>query len=148
MGGVDGAEGQVGEERAVGPNSLAVPDHLEQLIDQVFAQVVALVETRRGVDVVVVDNEFGVELIGLTVQEPVEPVESPTQGPLVERAGRRCVFGRCQVPFAGAERGVALRFEDFGQRGGVVGDVAELVREASAVVRYRPHSHRVLRAPG
>ena len=47
-------ERQVGEERAIGAHALVVVDHQQQLIDQVFGEVVALLGGRRRIDVGVV----------------------------------------------------------------------------------------------
>ena len=96
------------------------------------------------VDVVVVDHQLGVELVGLAFEESVEPVEAAAERPLFERPGRRDVLGRGQVPLPAAEGCVALRAEHFGHGCCVVGDVAELVREAGAVVRHRAHADGVL----
>ena len=70
MGGVDGAEGQVGEEGAVGAHPHAVVDHEEQLVHQVFAEVIAVFGLGRGFDVVVVRHQLGVELVGLSPRNP------------------------------------------------------------------------------
>ena len=96
----------------------------------------------------VVGHQFGVELVGLALHEPVEPVEPTRQRPLVERAGGRALLHRCEVPLADGERGVAGVAEHLGHRGSVVRDVAEHVRETRAEVRHRPHPDRVLRSAG
>ena len=148
VGCVGGTEGQVGEEGPVGPDALAVGDHAQRLVDQVLGQVVPVAGTvpsrvARRVDRVVVGHQLGVELVGLALEEPVEAVEAPGQWPLVERAGGRALLHRREVPLADAEGGVAGVVEDLGHGGGVVGDVAELVREPGAEVRHRPHAHGV-----
>ena len=137
-------EWQVGEERPVGAHSLAVVDHAQQLIHQVFAEVVAVVGSSGRVDVVVVDDQLGVELVGLAFEESVEPVEAAAERPLFEWPGCGDVLGRGQVPLPAAKRGVALLAEHFGESCRMVGDVAELVRKARAVVRHRTHADRVL----
>ncbi len=68
----------------------------------------------------VVADEFGVELVGLALEEAVEPVEAAGERPLVERAGGRALFHRGEVPLADAERGVALLAQHLGNGGGVV----------------------------
>ncbi len=101
-------ERHVREERAIGPHTLAVADHLHQLVDHVFADVIAVFGTTRRFDRVVVAHQFGVELIGLTFEEPVEPIEAASERPLVERAGRRALLHRREVPLADAVGGVPL----------------------------------------
>ena len=89
MGGVGGAEGEVGQERPVGADPLAVADHQQQLIDEVLAEVVAVLGAGRRVGAVIVDDQLRVELVGLALQEAVEAVEAPAQRPLVEGPSRR-----------------------------------------------------------
>ena len=88
------AEREVSEERPIRPHTLAVVDHPQQLVDEVLGDVVPLLGSRRRVDVGVVTDELGMELVGLPLQEPVVPVEAPSQRPLVERSGRGDVLGR------------------------------------------------------
>jgi hypothetical protein len=110
--------------------------------------VVAVLGLRRRFDRVVVADEFGVELVGLALEESVEAVEPAGERPLLERSRRRALLHRGEVPLADAERGVALVAQHFGDGGGVVADVAEHVREAGAEVRHGPHADRVLGATG
>ena len=92
VGGVHGPEGQVGEEGAVRSDRDRVVDEPDGVVDQVLAQVVALVRGRRGLHVVVVVDQVGGELVGLPLEEPVEAVEAALQRPLVEGAGGRGVL--------------------------------------------------------
>ena len=148
VGGVGGPEGQVGEEGAVGADRGRVRDHPQELVDQVLAQVVAVRGATRGFDVVVVAHQVGVELVGFTLEEPVEPVEAPSQRPLIEGSGGRSLFHGGQMPLAGAEGGVAGLTQDFGHGGGMVGDVTQLVGEPGSEVGQGPHPHRVLGTAG
>ena len=66
MQGMGRTKGDVGEERTVGTDALAVVDHLQQLIDQVLGDVVAVVGARGRINVAVVSNQFGVELVGFS----------------------------------------------------------------------------------
>ena len=93
-------------------------------VDEVLAQVVAVLGACRRVDAVVVVGEVGGELVGLTVEEAVEAVEAALQRPLVERPGRRRVGHLAQVPLADRERRVALVAQHLGDRRRVVRDVA------------------------
>ena len=54
--GVGRTERHVGEERAIGTHTLAVADHLHQLVDHVFADVIAVFGATRRFDRVVVST--------------------------------------------------------------------------------------------
>ena len=140
--GMGGAERDVREERAIGPHARGVGHHGEELVDQVFGEVVAVLRLARRCDEVVVADEFGMELVGLAFEEAVEPVEAAGEWPLVERSRRRALFHRGEVPLADTERGVALLAQHLGNGGGMVADVAEHVGEAGAEVRHAPASRR------
>lgn len=120
VGGVGGPEGEPREDRPVGSDVGRGSDHLEGPVDQVLAQVVAVLGCRGRVDVVVVDGERRVELVGLAVEEPVEAVEAPPEGPLVERSGGRALLHGGQVPLADGEGGPAGIGEDLGHGRGAV----------------------------
>ena len=144
MGGVLGPEGEVGEERAVGADRYRIVDELDGVVDQVFAQVVALFGRLRGLDAVVVVDQLGRELVRLTFEEAVEPVESALARPLVVGTGSRGVLHGAKVPLADGEGGIPLVSEHLGHGGGVVGDVAAHVRVAAVEVGDRSHTHRVV----
>ena len=142
------AEGHVGEERTVRAHALAVADHRHQLVDHVFADVIAVFGGLRLVDHVVVADQRRVELIGLAFEKAVEAIEPTSERPLLERTCSRALFHRGEVPLSDAERRVALVSQHLGNGGCVVADVTELVREAGAEVRHRTHPDGVLRPPG
>ncbi len=148
MGRVHGPEGQIGEEGPVGTDGRGVVDEADGVVDQVLAQVVALVGGGRGLDAVVVVDQLGMELVGLALEEPVEAVEPPLAGPLVVGPGRRGVLHGAQVPLAHGEGGVALVPQHLGHGGGVVGDVAAHVGIAAVEVGERAHPHGVVVPPG
>ena len=148
VGGVGGPEGQVGEERPVRPDGDRVVEEADGLVDQVLAEVVALLGRRRRLDGVVVVDQLGGELVGLAVQEPVEAVEAPLQRPLVVGPGGGGLLHRAQVPLAEAQGRVALGPQHLGHRRRVVGDPAPHVGVAGAEVGDRPHAHRVVVAAG
>ena len=118
------------------------------VVDQVLAQVVALLGGGGRLDVVVVVDQIGGELVGLPLEEAVEAIEAPLEWPLVERAGRRGVVHGAQVPLAHCEGGVALVAEDLGHGRGMVGDVPAHVRIAAVEVGDGPHPDGVVVAPG
>ena len=62
----------------------------------------------RRVDVVVVVDELGVELVGLPFEEPVEAVEAALARPLVVGPGRGRVLHLAEVPLAEGEGRVPL----------------------------------------
>ncbi len=148
MGGVHGPERQVGEEGPVGPDGDRVVDEPDGVVDQVLAQVVAVVGGGGGLDVMVVVDEVGGELVRLALEEAVEPVEAPLERPLVEGAGRRGVLHGAQVPLADRERGVALVTEYLGHGGGVVRDLPAHVGVAAVEVGDGAHPDRVVVASG
>ena len=85
---VGGAEGGVEEERAIGAHRHGVVHELDRLVDDVLADVVALIGALRRVDVVVVVGQRRAELVGLAVEEAIEAIKTPLQWPLVVGAGR------------------------------------------------------------
>ena len=87
MWGVGGAEGEVEKDGTIRPDSYGVGIHRKRPIDEIFRQVVALVGSSRWLHHVIVRDEVGVELVGLTVEESVEAVEAAAERPLVEWAG-------------------------------------------------------------
>ena len=110
----------IGEERPIRSNTLAVAEHQQQLIDHVFAQVVPLFSRSRWFGLVIVDHQLRVKLVGLTFEESVETIEASGQRPLVERASGGDVLGRRQVPLPHAVGAVSLGLEHFGNRGRMV----------------------------
>ena len=105
---VRGAEREVEEERTVGPDGLRVVHELDRVIDEVLAQVVPVGRGFRRVHVVVVVHDLGMELIGLAVEEAVEPIEAALARPLVVRTRGGCVLHLTEVPLTDGEGGVAL----------------------------------------
>ena len=93
-----GAEVQV--ERLVRGDLLGVGDERDRLVGQVRGQVVALLGSRRRLDLVVVGDQVRIPLAGVAAEEAVEAVEAPAQRPPVVRTGRRLLLGRHQVPLA------------------------------------------------
>ena len=88
VGRVGGAEGQVHEVGPVGPDRRGVVHEPDGVVDQVLAEVVALVGPGGGLDGVVVVDQLGVELVGLAVEEAVEAVEARA-GTATGRRARR-----------------------------------------------------------
>ena len=138
MGCVGRSERQVGEERTIRAEALVVVDHQQQLIDQVFGEVVPLRRRGRRIDVSVVTHELGVELIGLAREEAVEALEASGKRPLIERRRTWVPGARYHFP----RRVAALVTQDLGHRGGGIGR-AQRIRESGtrpARPRMRPRA--------
>ncbi len=70
-----GAEMQV--KRLVGGDLLGISDELDRLVGQVLGQVVTLLGCSRWLDLVVVVDQVGVVLVGVTTQKTVVALEAP-----------------------------------------------------------------------
>ncbi len=123
-------------------------DELDRVVDQVLAQVVAVLGERGRVDAVVVVGQVGAVLVGLALHEPVEPVEPPLQRPLVVGTGGRRVGHLAEVPLADRERREPLLAQDLGDRARVVRDVTGHVGIAGVEVRDAAHADAVVVATG
>ena len=88
MGRVHGAEREVEEEGFARRAMLLVQDHAHRLVGEILAEVVAVLGPSRRVDVVVVAHQVRRPVVGVTLQEPVVPLEPETEGPRVEGTGR------------------------------------------------------------
>ena len=113
--GVRGAEAEVQVERLVRVDLLGVGDELDRLVDQVLAQVVALLRRPRRLDLVVVVHQVRIPLAGVTAEEAVEALEAAPQRPPVVRARGRLLVARRQVPLPDHERAVAVLEQHLGQ---------------------------------
>ena len=102
------SEGQVHEEWSVRSHRLRVIHETNGLVNQVFADVVAVLWSSGRIDVMVVGCQFGVELVCFTLQEAVEPIKAPLQGPVVERSRCRRLRHWGQVPLADTCGGVTV----------------------------------------
>ena len=112
---VAGTRGVVHEERLLGRVDVRVEHHLDRLISEVLAEVVAVLGPLRRARGPVVERQVGVPVVRLAAQEPVEALEPAAERPAVQRTGWGVLFRGRQVPLAEAERVVALRDEHLGQ---------------------------------
>ncbi len=108
MRGVRGAEAEVEVERLVRIGLLAVGDERDRLVDQVLAQVVALLGLLRRLDRVVVVDEIRIPLARVATEEAVEALEAPAERPAVVRPGGGLLVARRQMPLPDHERAVAV----------------------------------------
>ena len=73
---VVGAGGEVQEERFVGRDLFQIRDELDRLVRQIGGEVVALLRRLRRLDLVVVEDQVRVVLVGVAAEEPVVAVEA------------------------------------------------------------------------
>ena len=112
---VRGAEAQVQVERLGRVDLLDVGNELHRLVDQILAEVVALLGRARRLHLVVVVHQVRIPLTGVTAQEPVKALEAAAQRPPVERARARLLVARRQVVLPDQERAVTVLHEHLGQ---------------------------------
>ena len=110
-----GARREVEEERFVGRDLFEVGDEFDGLVGQIDGEVITLLGRLRRLDLMVVEDQVGIVLMGVAAEEAVVAVEPATQRPAVVGAGRADLFRRGQVPFADAERGIAVGEQHLGQ---------------------------------
>ena len=84
-----GAGREVQEERLVGRDLLEVGDEFDCLVGEIDGEVVALLRRCRRLDLMVVEHEVGIVLVGVTAEEPVIALESPARGASGRRGRRR-----------------------------------------------------------
>jgi hypothetical protein len=109
-----GARREVEEERFVGRDLLEVGDELDGLVGQINGEVVTLFGGDRRLDLMVVEDQVGIVLMGVATEEAVVAVAT-TQRPAIEGAGRADLFRRGQVPFTDAEGRIAVGERHLGQ---------------------------------
>src|SRR5205814_5386333 len=95
---VAGPEAEVHEKGLRRVDGSRVGDHLLGLVDEVLGQVVALLPRARRVDLVVVADEGGRELVGLAAEEAIPALEATSQWPRGPGAGLVGLLFGCEVP--------------------------------------------------
>ena len=139
---VHGAGSEIEKERLIRCDLLGIGDEGDSLVDEVFCEVIAFLGSLLRLDLMVVVDELGVILVGVTAQEAVEALEASAQRPAVIGPCRRRLMRRGQVPFADSVGVVALLQEDFrektvlkgnhpiaaGKTGGAFGDAGQAIR--------------------
>ena len=144
------SEGHVGEKRPSARHLLLVLDHRDEVVDQVFADVVgaAVAALTRGRHAMIVDRDHRVPLIDLTRQEPIEAFEALAEGPTIERPCRGGLRGRGEVPLPGAVGRVAGLTEDLGDRCSRLGQERVRAGEAGCHLGNRGETDRVVVSAG
>ena len=148
MRGVHGAEGRVEKEGALGDQRNDVADHAGRTVDDVFGDVIAVLDAGRYADEMIVMRQLGVELVGLALQETVIAVETLLQRPIGEGAGGGTFAHRREMPFAGGEGRIALVAQNLRERRGAFRDRAAHVGKAGVEIRNAAHADRVMVAAG
>ena len=127
---------------------LAQPD--DRIVSQVLAQMVVVVAA-RGVgmfDVGRVAHEARLVLRRLPGQKAVEVLESVAGGPVIERAGGGCLFGRRVVPLAPRAGVIAVVLEHLGHGGAALGDGAHVAVPVIGQLGDLTAGDAVMVAPG
>ncbi len=112
---VHGTEAQVQVERLVRVDLLGVGDELHRPVDEILAEVVPLLGRLRRLDLVVVVDQIGIPLAGVTTEETVEALEATAERPAVVRAGRGLLVAGREVPLADHERVVTVAHQHLRQ---------------------------------
>ncbi len=141
---VHGAEGEVQEERLARRGLLLVEHVLHRPVGQILAQVVPVARARRRVDVVVVLDDARGPVVGVTLEEAVVPLEAEPERPAVERARRRPLEPRRQVPLADGHRAVAGVAQDAREGRCALRQPGRVAREAERDIGQEPHAHGVV----
>ena len=145
---VHSAERVVEEDWPIGTDRLRVMNELDCLVRHVLGEVIALLGAARGLDVMVVVGQLWREMIGLALQEPIEPVEATLKRPVVEGSRGRGVRHLAEMPLADAERRVPLVAQHLGYRRRLRRNFPCHVRESGVEVGHSAHSDTVVIAAG
>ncbi len=141
------AGSEVGEERLVRCGGLLQPDPFDCLVGEVLGEVVVLAaHIRLDGRGLVVQGRF--VLRGLAAEEAVEPVESKSGRPAVERTRRAQLPHRGDVSLAEPGGAVAVHPQGLGDSGRALRDHAVVAREAVGDLADRPHVCAVVVAAG
>jgi hypothetical protein len=108
------ARGEVGNERLVRRELLAVADEADRLANQVRSQVISLLRRLGRLDLAVITNEIGIILTGVGTDEAVVALETASERPAVEGPRRAYLLGRRQMPFTERVCVVALPEQNLG----------------------------------
>ncbi len=148
VGRVAGPGAEVEEERLVHVDRPQVPDPLDGVVHQVLGEVVALLGRGRRRHLVVVRHQGRHELVGLPLQEPVEALEAPAEGPAAARGGQVAVVLGGEVPLAQGEGGPAALLQHLRQEPVGPGNGGVVPGEAGGELSHPAHAVAVVVAAG
>jgi hypothetical protein len=146
--GVRGAGAQLQVERLVRGDLLGVGDEPDRLVDQVLGQVIPLLGGAWRLHLVVVIDQFRMPLAGVTAQEPVEPLEAPSQRPAIIRPGRGLELRRQQMVLAHQVGAVPVRQQHLRQEPVLERDLSVVTRVARGHLVDRRGRVRVMVTAG
>ena len=86
---VTGGKRDPGQPGQIGPVGDVISDETDRLIDQIGGQVIAVGKAAGWIDVGVVGDQLRRELVGLGIEEAIEPVKTAAERPAIERARSR-----------------------------------------------------------
>ena len=132
--GVGRAVGEVQEERLGGVRGPQLVDHGRGLVGEVVGEVVAVGVAVHAHVVVVPAQPVGLVVVGEGVEDAVEAVEAPLEGPGVFGGGVAEVGVLGEVPLARHQGGPAVVPEDLGHGDGVVPQFVGVAGEAGVAV--------------
>ena len=143
-----GAEGKPRQPWHIGPVGDVIGDEADRLIDQIRRQMITLGIAARWIDMGVVGHQLRRILVGLGVEETVEPVEPTAQRPAIERSGRAALGQRCDVPFADHVIAIGMRPQHLRERAGLPRDLAAIAGITTVEIGKAADAHRMVVAPG
>ena len=147
VGGVHRPKGQVEKEGLVRCGVVLVEHTRDGPVDEILAQVVAVLRRPGRVDVVVVGHEVRSPLVGVALQEAVVALEAEPERPVVEGSRRRAVVAGDEMPLPDGQGPVARVAQDAGQRGGGLGDAGRIAGIGHRDVGEETHADRMMVAP-
>ena len=106
-----GTRGEVQHERLIGRRCAEIFHEQDRLVGEIFGEVIALFRSGRRIDLMVVEHEVGVELIGLAGHEAIEPLEAAPERPTVAWAAHGHFGCRREVPLTNSKRCVTVAHE-------------------------------------
>ena len=137
-----GVKAQVEEECLLRVDRYVVPEEADRFVDDVLAEVIALLP--RRVDVMVVVDERVRSPFVPTDEDSVEPVKAPLRRPLIVRSGRARLIQGSEMPFSGCPGGISSGLEHLADHSGAVGYPPPVARKTGVPVRHISHSDRVV----
>ncbi len=102
------------EERLIGLERFMLPQPINRIVRQVFAQMVTFLGRLRRLDERCVPNEAWFPLRSFACEKPIEILEAVPGWPIVEGTGSGRLIGRGVMPLPEGRRAVPVVFEHLG----------------------------------